>query len=344
MTDCSGGVAPGYGPLALSGQTPPRVADTGRALVGKRLRSAAAALLILVASGCSWKRSAAALPLAAFPRQALIAEIKDFQRTLGFQDRGNFLRYAETSQALYRCYYTGKLELPASYEDLRLTEGDGAGCSLDEEKYDVFFYPIEAVASGSAPVTEALAEAPLERLLVVVPHEDFHNQDETEKAGPELGEAAATLIGFLTASRFALEKYGPASQTSRSLDREAALFLRKSEIVNAYFARMRDLYASLRSRKISQSDALARKEGLFALLQQECAAITPDPVSFNKCLGARNNAGLAFDRSYTRYYPLLFELAVAHGQDTRATIAALKRLLATRPRSERDLIRALGSS
>lgn len=298
-------------------------------------------LIVVAASGCSLKRSVATLPIAPFPRQDLIAEIKDFQRTLGFQDRQNFLRYSANSKALYRCYYTGKLELPTSYEDLQLAEGDVSGCSLDEKKYDVFFYPIEAVASGSAPVTAALTEAPLERLLVVVPHEDFHNQDETEKAAPEIAEAASTLIGFLTASQFAQEKYGWESSTSRTLDREAALFLRKAEIINAYFDRMSDLYASLRSRKISQSEALARKEALFAQLQQECAAVVPAPVSFHPCPGAMNNAGLAFDRSYTRHYPLLFELAAAHGQDIRATIATLKRLLATRPRTERDLISSL---
>ena len=310
----------------------------------RKLFLPATLILLGAASACSLKRSAATIPVASFPRQQLIAEMKDFQKTLGFQDQRNFVEYSAAPKAFYRCYHTGKLELPASYEQLRLTEGNVAGCSLDEEKYDVFFYPIEAVASGSAPVTEALTQAPLERLLVVVPHEDFHNQDETEKSAPEIGEAAATLIGFLAASQFAHEKYGPASQISQSLDREAPLFLQKAGIINAYFDRLRELYASVRTRKISRSDALARKEKLFAQLQQECAAITPDPVSFNPCPGAMNNAGLAFDRSYTRYYPLLFDLSVAHAQDARATIAALKRILAGQPRTKTDLIRALGLS
>ena len=78
-------------------------------------------------------------------------------------------------------------------------------------------------------------------------------------------------------------------------------------------------------------------------LQQECSGITPDPVSFNKCPASMNNAGLAFDRTYVRYYPLLFDLYVLQGQDTRATIVALKRLLATEPQSETELINALGA-
>ena len=161
--------------------------------------------LLVIAAGCIMKRTAVTglSSHPPFPRQELIAEIKDFQKTLGFEEDGNFRRYSEEQKALYRCYYTGKLDLPGSYEQLRLAEGSAAGCALDEEKYDVFFYEMEAAATGDAPVTEALAEAPLERLLVVVPHEDFHNQKETEKADPEIAEAASTLIGFLTASEFA---------------------------------------------------------------------------------------------------------------------------------------------
>ena len=76
------------------------------------------------------------------------------------------------------CYLTGKLELPDSYRELHLAQGSDTGCAVDERKYDVFFYPAEAVASGASPVTPALADASLERVLVVVPHEDFHGQTE----------------------------------------------------------------------------------------------------------------------------------------------------------------------
>lgn len=301
--------------------------------------------LVVIAAGCIMKRTAVS-GLAAFPRQELIAEIKDFQKTLGFAEDGNFRSYSEKQRALYRCYYTGKLDLPESYDQLQLAEGSAAGCSLDEAKYDVFFYEMEASASGDAPVTAMLAEAPLERLLVVVPHEDFHNQKETERAVPEIAEAASTLIGFLTASEFAKGKYGATSETFERLERESDLFLEKAQIVNAYFDRVGGVYRAFRDKQISRARALERKEALFSELQRVCAAIAPDPASFNPCPGASNNAGLAFERTYSRYYPMLYELAAsrardAGGTDAGATVAALKRLLNTRPRSERDLIRAL---
>ena len=70
---------------------------------------------------------------------------------------------------------------------------------------------MQAVASGEETITVSLAEAPTERLLVVVPHEDFHNQREARKAPTEVAEAAATLVGFLTASGFAKDRFGAES-------------------------------------------------------------------------------------------------------------------------------------
>ncbi|OFV97682.1 MAG: hypothetical protein A3F68_05370 [Acidobacteria bacterium RIFCSPLOWO2_12_FULL_54_10] len=286
------------------------------------------------------KRPAASSPIT-YPRKDIIAEIKEFQRSVGFAPTGNFLEYSETTPAYYRCYYTGLLELPDSYEELKLTQGDAAGCSLNEQEVDLFFYAIEAVASGTNPVTPSLAEAPLERLLVVVPHEDFHNQEETEAASPQIGEAAATLIGFLTASEFASGKYGVSSSTAQKLQREAQLYREKATIVNSYYDRAKQLYAQFHAGEMTRQETLARKSELFTELNRECTSILPDPVSFNKCPAAMNNAGLAFDRTYIRYYPLLYEVYISQGEDIRATISALKRLMATGPQTEMDLAQSI---
>jgi hypothetical protein len=79
---------------------------------------------------------------------------------------------------------------------------------------------------------------------------------------------------------------------------------------------------------------VARKQALFARLREECLAIAPDPSSFNKCLGADNNAGLAFDFTYTKHYPLMYEIYEAHSRDLKATVAVLRRALAGKPRRE----------
>jgi hypothetical protein len=88
-------------------------------------------------------------------------------------------------------------------------------------------------------------------------------------------------------------------------------FFRKALIVNTYYDRVSELYKSFRAGALSEAEALARKSELFAELEHACSAISPDPVSFNKCPAALNNAGLAFDRTYTRHYPLMYDLYIS---------------------------------
>jgi hypothetical protein len=292
-------------------------------------------ILVAALAACSLNKPVATTPptppesLQPLASQVIVADLKAFEQTLGVEATNNFLRYSADQRAVHRCYFTGKLELPGSYRDLHLAKGGETGCSVDTQRYDVFFYPAEVVASGASPVTPALADASLERLLVVVPHEDFHNQGEARGAPPDMAEAAATLIGFLTASEFAKDRYGESSPVFQNLNREASLFLQKARIVNLYHDKVSSLYSSFRSGWITRQTALAGKEELFLELGRECAAITPDPVSFNKCPAAMNNAGLAFDNTYTRQYPAMFDRYQRSGENTRETILDLKRLLGT---------------
>jgi len=292
-----------------------------------------ASIVLAAVSGCAAKTHPQVIPSQAprFSGVEMIGELKAFEESLGGTQTENFLAYSGRAQADERCYFTGKLQLPEFYSGLRLAREDEARCSARSHEFDVFFYPVEAVASGQETVTVALAEAPIERVLVVVPHEDFHNQAEAKKAPTEVAEAAATLIGFLTASDFAREKFGESSTTYRSLDLDSQLFLLKSAIVNAYYDRLSDLYKAFRAGALTQEQTLAQKDELFAELRQSCSAISPDPVSFNKCPAAMNNAGLAFDRTYTSNYPILHDLYTLLGGDTSALVVNLKRLLTNWP-------------
>jgi len=300
--------------------------------------AAAAALLLVCGGGCAAERSAPTVD-PPFPRQAIIAELQEFQRGLGVERTGNFRSFSDAQDAVYRCYFTGRLELPASYDALQLVERDEPGCAVDEQAYDVFFYPIEAVASGSSPVSPALADASLERALVVVAHEDFHNQQETMQASFDIAEGAATLTGFLTTRDFARSKYGEASELFRRLDREAERFLVKARIVNAYYRQLAGVYDGYGSGAFTRDEAFARKSALYSELERECQA-SEAAVSFNTCPAVMNNAGLAFDRTYTRHYPAWFELYESLDRDTGATVAAFKRVLATGPLSETELLDA----
>jgi putative aminopeptidase len=253
----------------------------------------------------------------------LVQTLKDVEREAGIEPTGNFAKTDARVPAYYRCYYTGKLELPRSYDELKLRQGTKDGCPLDAKKYDIFFYPVEAVASGHAPITGSLAQAPAERVATVVPHEDFHQQIRDLPA--PIAEAAATLVGFLT---------GAAAESS--LSREAQLFLQKALLLNRYYDRLDAVYRAARDHQLSEGRALDEKQRLMSALLAECAAIQPAPRSFNRCVSASNNAGLAFDYTYTRYYPLLDRVWSACGQDLKCTIAVIAR--APRKRPEREVV------
>lgn len=251
-----------------------------------------------------------------------IAQLREFEKTLGWLPPPSLAR-SSPREAYYRCYYTGKLELPDSYEGLKLRQGQAAGCGLDVTQYDVFFYRIETVASEDAPLTPALEQASAERLAVVVLHEDFHQQEQIRKLPDPVAEAASTLAGFAAAARFARERLGEESELYRRLAREPELFLEKARLVNQWHSRLRQLYDAAARGAMTREQALVAKAQAFAELEQRCQAIEPEPASFNRCLPVNNNAGLAFDFTYTRYYPLLYELWEALDRDISRFTAAL---------------------
>src|SRR5688572_18476683 len=116
-------------------------------------------LLVVFSTVCCGLRTSASTTLPSSPGAAVISELKAFQQSLGVDATSNFLRYSDRVRAVNRCYFTGRLELPATYADLRLTADDGRRCAARDAEFDVFFYPAEAVASGRIAVTPALAEA-----------------------------------------------------------------------------------------------------------------------------------------------------------------------------------------
>jgi hypothetical protein len=274
------------------------------------------------------------------PRETIRA-VKDFQETLGLGRTRNFEHASGKEVAAARCYYAPRLELPFSYDELRFENAGRNGCRIDESVYDIFFYPMEAVASGSSPVTSSLAASSSERLLVVVTHEDFHQHHDDSNLPAVAAEAASTLAGFLTAAEFARQRYGDEAELTRRLAAEADLFLAKSLVVNAYRERLLRLYESVAAGTVPRPAAPAIKRRIFEELGRECLAVDGTPASFNKCPGALNNAGLAFDYTYTRNYPLVYRLYAALGRDRRAALGALRELLALRIHQEADFIAAV---
>ncbi len=305
----------------------------------QRIVIALTLLATAVAAGCS-RATNSPPPPAPSPGMQVVREIQQYGESVGFEQTGAFSRHDPDQKAFYRCYYTGKFELPDSYDGLKVKDGTEDGCEVDGDKYEVFFYPIEAVASPKTPETKALAEAPLERLAVVVSHEDFHQQKVIRRLPPTVEEATSTLVSFLTAAGYARSAYGQDSPAYRNLAGEPGKFLEKAATIQRFHGRLGQLYRDVAAGRIAKAAALSEKQRLFGELEKACRSIDPDPVSFNECPAAMNNAGLAFDHTYTKHYALIYELAASHDMDPSRLWGTLQHL-PPRKLSEKQALAAI---
>jgi hypothetical protein len=287
-------------------------------------------MLSLGGLGCGGKRQAS-VPT---ERQQRIQRMQDFAQEKGFPKTGNFRRGAPDKEAYFLCYYTRPFALPDSYDDLGYRETKSSDCGLDGDAYDVYFHKVEAVAFENTPVTASLEEASEERALMVAAHEDIHEDPQLDRLPHPVAEAASTLLGMLTAAAFA-EREGD-MQTATRLTGDAAIYNRKAIHVNAMHARLRSLYEEHRQGRRGRDETLAAKERAFEEAAKECAGFGTGH-SINPCLPANNNAGLAFDHSYTRWYPQLYGLYQASGADLDAFLAEL-RGMGRLPRRNLDVI------
>lgn len=276
-------------------------------------------LLLLCGSGCT-RHSTSDPPT---ERQRQIARLQDFSHEKGMPRTGNFRRFDARKAAYYLCYSARKWELPEDYNGLRYKESDAQGCRIDEEKFDVYFHRVEAVAMVNTPVTLSLEEASDERALMVAAHEEVHEDPQLQRFPQAVRESATTLLGILTAAEFAMRDGDTATATHLSED--ARTFKRKAQEVNALHARLRALYEEHRAGKLSRAETAAEKARLFAEHASACKSFG-NAHSINPCLPASNNAGLAFDHTYTRFYPLLHTLFEANHFDLDAFLKTLRGL------------------
>ncbi|MCL4783738.1 MAG: aminopeptidase [Bryobacterales bacterium] len=276
-------------------------------------------LLLALALGCG-RRDASAPPT---ERQRQIARLQEFSQEKGMPRTGNFRRADPRRSAYYLCYSTGKWELPEDYNGLRYKESDEHGCRINTVKYDVYFHRVEAVAMVNAPVTQSLEAASDERALMVAAHEEAHEDPQLRRFPAEIAESATTLLGILTAAEFAMRDGDTATATHLSED--ARTFSRKAEAVNELHAKLRALYAAHRAGKRGRAATAAEKERLFAGYANACKAFG-SAHSINPCLPASNNAGLAFDHTYTRAYPLLYALFEACHSDLDVFLGTLRKI------------------
>ena len=247
----------------------------------------------------------------------LIEEIKDFEKKLGFDETENFNIYSGETEAYDYSFFTPITELPYSLDDplLQCATGKPESVPIDLEKYDVFFYSIQAIAGVETPVTKSLLQAPLPRFIHVIIHEDWHEQMDSPLG---IEEPCAEVVSYTAAILFAEEKFGQNSEVYRTLQERFGKKLEESELYQQYYDELDLLYSSFHSGAISEADTLAQKARLLKSMAEELKGM------WGAAPRQLNNAFIAFQMTYFRHFPLIQQVYSATNYDLAETMAIFR--------------------
>jgi len=250
-------------------------------------------------------------------RLALIEEIKAFELKLGFTETDNFKEYAGDLESYPYYFYTSATELPYSLDDPALKNGQGkpGDAGLDPERYDIFFYEIPSIAGVKTPVTKLLLREPLHRFIFIIFHEDWHEQIDLPLG---IEESSGEVIGYAAAMLFVGERFGRDSLVYKDLQGELERKVKTSHIFLSYYDELTSLYSAFHRGAISEAETLTQKKRLLEAMS--AAFISAARIKFDQL----NNAFIAFQMTYTRHLPLMYEVFLATGEDVYQTVAIFK--------------------
>ena len=289
-----------------------------------------AAVVIGLTGGCAELRGLFSDVPARYEKWAgMIDGMRAFERRIGFKETGNFLQLAEDQESFTYCGRASRLQLPYSYEDPAIDWTNGISreeCVALGRGEDVYFDEAEALGEIGTPLTRSMLEAPLERFLYLVFHEDCHDQFEFP-AGIE--EALCNVIAYQAMVVFAREKYGPGSAEQRLVSTYVETQSERSLLTRAYYRRLAVLYARY-GRKELTARALLRERDAVLRLAERVLAREP---------GSLNNVSIATDMTYDRHYPLFLSVHDLLGSDLARTVSFFKEVDARKPAREQVMKR-----
>ena len=274
-------------------------------------------ILLIILLGCRPPGGDSELNKTQIDRLELIDKIKAFEKKLGFNETENFRVYSDNVEAYDYYFYTSKTDLPYSLDDPSLQHGRGKpeNAPIDLAKYDVYFYSIEAVAGVKTPVTKSLLRAPLHRFIHVVLHEDWHEQMDSPLS---IEEPCAEVVSYPAAILFAEKEFGRDSKVYERLKDGFRKKLEESKLYQQYYDELKLLYAQFHSGEISEAETLANKEELLESMAEDLQGLWGGKPS------QLNNAFIAFQMTYQRYFPLMYQVYSATGFDLRKTMAIFR--------------------
>jgi len=249
-------------------------------------------------------------------RMDLVKELQDYELRLGFAPTNNFKIYQEDLPMYSLCFFAEKFSLEVTY-------AGGSDCVSDEERYDVNKYSVEAQAGIKTPLTRDLVNASPARFIMVVFHEDFHEQMIGVPTWA-INESAATLLGLLSAREYAFQKHGAASVISREFDADIAHYLEVARIEEEHAVALHTIYGGMARGELTKEQGLEAKEKLFAEMRESCKTIFLQTMA--GCGLLKNNADFGVAFKYAQHYRLFYALHQACGEEVQRTGRVLSSL------------------
>ena len=283
---------------------------------GRATWLAALVLLVAVTAGCG----------VSVPRQeskwtSLLAEVRAFERRLGFSRTSNFLDLSKEEESSTTCGRASRLYLPYSYEDPAIRWRNAvteAECREGSEGLDIYFSKVEAWGEVGTPVTSSMLEGKLDRFFYLVIHEDCHDQFDLPHG---FEEALCNVIAYKAMPVFSRERYGDASREHKAVSQFTARQEALTRGTTAVYEQLETLYGRYRRKEMSADELLKERAALYRKAGKALAWRR----------GALNNVGLANDMTYSRHYPYIVSVYEALGRDLERTVAFFKRVDAIKP-------------
>jgi len=290
---------------------------------GFRIRLAALALVAATVAGCTQLREYfhPTAPFVSAEWEALLQEVRAFQRRIGFLDTDNFSDLTKEFDGYPTCGHTSRYHLPYSYEDPAIRWRDvetEMECLLEADGSDVFFTTVEAWGEIGTPVTPSMLGGKLDRFLYLVIHEDCHDQFELPYG---IEEALCNLITYRAMAAFSREKFGPDSREHRAIRRYAEQQSELTRTTKAVYEQLAVVYARYDRKEISQDALLAERAAVFKKSYRVLGPTRAVP----------NNVIIANDMTYSRHYPFLETVYEALGRDLARTVAFFRQVDKAKP-------------
>ncbi len=252
---------------------------------------------------------------------ALLSEVRAFERRIGFRETVNFKEVFEEKGEYSICGYAPRFHLPYSYEDPGIRWGNALNekdCRDGANGDDAYFTKVEAVGEIGTAVTSTMLEGKLDRFLYLVIHEDCHDQFDLPYG---VEEALCNLIGYKGMAVFADEKYGAKAREDRAIRRYADAQSKLTRVTVSYYQQVEQLYARHARNEMPMAALLRERARLFSGAERA--------LTWQR--GAMSNVGLASDMTYSRHYPLLEKVYEALGRDLTRTVAFFKQVDKVKP-------------